>query len=91
MKYGHLYQAPNEAFNSLGNSRQINRSAGASEPSSTGFGVSINKISGTDRELTNDYSVKQKLRNTGMYAKLKNKTIYSADALAHAGLNSGIL
>lgn len=99
MKYGHLFTTGRERPNyelarpdiQLDKSGQINTSMGISYPSSTDFGVSINNVDTRGKELSNDYLVNQKLRNSGMYSKLKNKTIYSADSLAHAGLNSGIL
>lgn len=43
--------------------------------------------------FTNDYLMDQKLRNSGLYSKLKNKTIYSQSEFVatHSMLNSGIL
>lgn len=103
--YNYLYTMPNMASKSrltqpsvdeynkqygLGN--QIKRFSNAPGVSSTGFGVSINNISNnTSVGLTNEYLLDQKLRNSGMYTRLKNKTIYSQSALAHASLNKGIL
>lgn len=103
MKYGHLFNAGSErpnyglaspnvgGINSLNESGQINNSHGVSAPSSTDFGTSVNNVNNGSKELSNDYLMKQKLRNSGTYTKLKNKTIYSASSLAHASLNSGIL
>lgn len=63
-----------------------------SAPSTKGVGVSLNNsIYSVPGANTNDYLIDQKLRNNGLYSKLKNKTIYSAGSLAHASLNSGIL
>lgn len=43
--------------------------------------------------LSNNYLMNQKLRNSGLYSKLKNKTIYSKSEFVrnHSMLNSGIL
>lgn len=43
--------------------------------------------------LSSDYLLNQKLRNSGLYSKLKNKTIYSKSEFVrnHSMLNSGIL
>lgn len=66
--------------------------ANAQMPTTRGIGISTNsEVYSTPGATTNDYLIDQKLRNTGMYAKLKNKTIYSAGSLPHASLNSGIL
>lgn len=67
-------------------------SANAQMPSARRMGTSTNNaVYSSPGATTNDYLIDQKLRNTGMYSKLKNKTIYSAWSLPHASLNSGIL
>lgn len=73
----------------------INRASATPTANFSSIGVSTNdaefisEIVGASK--TNDYLINQKLRNMGLYTKLKNKTIYSAGSLAHADLVKGIL
>lgn len=75
-----------------GQASQISSPISGIYPSTSDFGTSINNINvGVTSELSNEYLLNQKLRNTGLYSKLKNKTMYSKSAYEHASLNMGIL
>lgn len=57
------------------------------------FNMSDFAKSSSSTKLTNEYLMDQKLRNSGLYSKLKNKTMYSQSEFVtnHSILNSGIL
>lgn len=74
----------------LANAGNISK-ATANMPNMNTLGVSVNNTVSTSGTSTNDYLINQKLRNSGIYTKLKNKTIYSASSLPHASLNSNLL
>lgn len=74
------------------NAGRINRATSIiGNANSRDIGVYTNSMNSISGVSTNDYLINQKLRNSGLYSKLKNKTIYSTASLGHASLNSGIL
>lgn len=74
------------------NSNKAGEAATFSIGSVSGFGVDKYSLGNLNYgTMSNESLVDQKLRNSGLYTKLKNKTMYSMSSLAHANLNSGIL
>jgi hypothetical protein len=95
--YGHLFN-PNLAPGAIANTQvkqdrigTIGRQQNMATPSSNDIGAFLNEASSNLPSGTNEYMLKQKLRNSGLYSKLKNKAIFSVESLPHAALNSGIL